>query len=769
MQARSVRRTEDRRFLTGGGRYVADASRPGMLHAVFVRSPHAHAIVRSIDGSGAAQVPGFVSFASFRDLHDVGPIPGGIGFPRPDGTPAPRTDRFLLANERVRFVGEAVALVIAESRAAALDAAERVAVEYEPLPVVTDPLAAMQPDAPAVWDDVPDNIGFLWKGGDAERTAAGLASAAHVVRLDFAISRVTASSLEPRGAWAEIEPDGRLALHASIQVPYGLRDGLAQNNLKVPPTDIRVLAEDVGGSFGMKAGVQVEYALVAWAARRLQRPVSWIADRTEGFLSDEQAREMQITAELGLDAEGRFTALKVRWNVNLGAYVSGRSAWCVGNIGGIAGVYAIPAIYAESCGIMTHTVPTGAYRGAGRPEATYTIEQIVDAAARELAIDPFELRRRNLIPPEAMPYRTALTFNYDCGEFEENMKKAAALADLADFPARREAARRAGKLRGIGVCNCIEVAGGPFLHPAKNTARLSLAPDGTLTLFTGAMSTGQGVETTFRQLLADRFGVPIERIRYHQGDTDDLPSGKGNGGSSSFCTGGSATWLAAEKLIESAKRIAAEQLEAAVADVTFEAGLFTITGTDRSIDLATVARKAAEDQPAANGGLAEFTEFLPAVNYPNGTHVCEVEIDPDTGVAEIVRYSAVEELGAILNPMLVAGQLHGGITQGIGQAMSEQIVHDRASGELLTASFMDYALPHADDLPNFRLATREVPTKANPIGAKGVGEAGTVGGLTAAMSAVNAALAPLGADHLDMPATPARIWQAIHAAQRHKH
>jgi len=769
LQAHSIRRLEDRRLLTGGGRYVADGQRADMLDAVLVRSPHAHAEIRSIDGTAAASVPGFAGFYTHRDLSEVGAIPGGIGFPRPDGTAAPKTDRQLLARDRARFVGEPVALVIGETRAAALEAAERVVVEYAALPVVTDPAEAMRQGAPTVWDDVPDNIAFLWKGGDGKRTEAGLRRAARVVRLSFAISRVTANSLEPRGAWAEIEPDGRLALHASIQAPFGLRNGLAENNFKVPPTDIRVLAEDVGGSFGMKAGVQAEYALVAWAAQRLGRPVRWVADRTEGFLSDEQAREMQIAAELGLDAEGRFTALKVRWNVNLGAYVSGRSAWCVGNIGGIAGVYVIPAIYAECCGVLTHTVPTAAYRGAGRPEATYTIEQIIDAAARELHVDPFELRQRNLIAPEAMPYRTGLTFTYDCGEFAGNMETAAKLADLEGFAARQEQARRAGKLRGVGICNCIEVAGGPFLRPGKDIATLRLAADGTLVLHSGTMSVGQGVETAFCQLIADRFGVPIERIRYQQGDTDDLAYGRGNGGSSSLCTGGSAVWLAADRLIESVKKIAADRLEAAVDDVTFEGGRFTIAGTDRSVDLATVAREASGGGDGPSGsesGLAETGEFVPgAVNFPNGTHVCEVEIDPDTGVAEVVRYSAVEELGAILNPMLVAGQLHGGIAQGIGQAMGEKIVHDRESGQLLTASFMDYAMPRAGDLPEFRLATRAVPTKANPIGAKGVGEAGNVGALAAAMNAVNAALAPLGVSHLDMPATPARVWQAIQAAK----
>jgi carbon-monoxide dehydrogenase large subunit len=590
-----------------------------------------------------------------------------------------------------------------------------------------------------------------------------------VTKLQFFVSRVTANSMEPRGAWAEIGADGRLVLHASIQSPFPLRNGLAQNNFHLEPTDIRVLPGDVGGSFGMKSGVQQEYVLVCWAARKLGRPVRWIADRTEGLLTDEQAREMRITAELGLDAGGKITALRLRWDVNLGAYVSGRSGWPVGNIGGTAGVYDIPTIYAESCGIMTHTVPTAAYRGAGRPEATYTIERLIDVAARELGIDPYELRRRNLIPPEAMPYKTALTFTYDCGEFEGNMQAAATLSDLDSFPARRAAAKTRGKLRGIGLCNCIEVAGGPFLRPAKDISTLRLAEDGTLILRTGSVSVGQGLETAFSQLVADRFGVPMEHVRYEQGDTDDLPYGKGNGGSGALCIGGSAVSIAVDKVIEKAKRIAAELLEAAVVDVTFDAGRFTIVGTDRSVDLAGVARAVhdpAHIPPGEEGGLVESGEFVAtAVTFPNGTHICEVEIDPDTGVTEIVRYSAVEELGRVLNPLLVAGQTHGGVAQGIGQAMGEQIVHDRETGQMLTASFMDYQMPRADDLPDFQLVTREVPTKVNPLGAKGVGEAGTVGALAAVMNAVNDALAPLGIRHFDMPATPNRVWAAIAAAR----
>jgi carbon-monoxide dehydrogenase large subunit len=769
MQTKSVRRREDERLLTGRGNYVSDPRPTGLLNAVLVRSPHAHAAIRTIDTSAAAAMPGVAGVFTHADLTDVASIPGGIGFPRPDGGPAAKTDRALLADGRVRFVGEPVALVLAETRAIAQEAAEAVLVDYDPLPLVTEPEAALAPGAPAVWDDVPDNIGFLWKRGDAPAADAALQDAAHVTTLDFTVSRVTANSMEPRGAWAEIGPDGRLVVHASHQSPFALRNGMANGNFKIAPTDIRVLAADVGGSFGMKSGIHQEVVLVAWAARRFQCPVRWVADRTEGFLTDEQAREMRITASLAFDAAHRITALKLRWTVNLGAYVSARSGWPVGNIGGIAGVYDIPVIAAEVYGVMTHTVPTAAYRGAGRPEATYAIERLIDVAAAELGLSAYELRRRNLIPPTAMPYKTALTFTYDCGEFEGNMQMAAEMAELDAFTTRRAEARRNGKLRGIGLANCIEVAGGPFLRPAKDLATLRLAEDGTLILRSGSMSVGQGLETAFAQLVADRFGVAAERVRFEGGDTDLLPSGKGNGGSGALCIGGSAVTLAVDAVIEKARRIAAELLEAAVVDIELHEGNFRIAGTDRAVSLVDVAHAAhdpAHIPPGEEGGLVESGEFTPtAVTFPNGTHICEVEIDPDTGVTEVIRYSAVEELGRVLNPLLVSGQIHGGVVQGIGQAIGELIVHDPDSGQMLTASFMDYQMPRANDLPDFRLATREVPTAVNPLGAKGVGEAGTVGALAAVMNAVNDALAPLGIRHFDMPATPGRVWQAINDAR----
>ena len=768
LESRSIPRREDKRLLTGGGNYADDAHREGMLHAILVRSPYAHADIGAIDATAAKAMPGVVAVYVHGDLDNVNPIPGGIGFPRPDGGPSAKTDRPLLARERVRFVGEPVALILADSRAAGLEAAEAVVVDYAERSVVTEPRAAMAPGAAAVWDEYPDNIGFLWKRGDADAVAKNLAASAHVAKLEFTVSRVTANTMEPRGAWAEIGPDQRMVVHASNQSPFNLRNGMASGNFGIPNTDIRVIPGDVGGSFGMKSGVHQEVVLVAWAARKLNRPVRWISERTEGFLTDEQAREMVITAELGLDADNKFTALRLRWDANLGAYCSGRSGWPVGNVGGVAGTYVIPAIAAEVCGVLTHTVPTAAYRGAGRPEATYAIERIIDIAARERGISPYELRRINLIPPEAMPYKTALTFLYDCGEFEGNMTLAAEMSELSTFEQRRAEAQTRGKLRGIGLTNCIEVAGGPFLRPAKDLSTLRFAADGKLILRSGSMSVGQGLETTMTQIVAERFGIPQENILYEQGDTDQLPYGKGNGGSGALCIGGSAVMLAVDKVIERAKKLASDLLETAVADIELRGGRFHIAGTDRSISVADVGRASFDPNhvpPGEEGGLTESGEFIPtAVTFPNGTHICEVEIDPDTGVTDIVAYSAVEELGKVLNPLIVGGQIHGGVVQGIGQAMGEVIVHDDA-GQMITASFMDYQMPRAAEFPNFRLATREVPTKVNPLGAKGVGEAGTVGAMAAVMNAVNDALAPLGIRHFDMPATPGRVWEAITAAR----
>ena len=512
----------------------------------------------------------------------------------------------------------------------------------------------------------------------------------------------------------------------------------------------------------MKMGAAPEAVVVVYAARSLQRPVLWESSRNEAFQADEHARELEATSEIGFDEMNRTIGLKVRVNANLGAYVDAKSGWSVGNIGGIAGVYDIPAIRAEVYGILTHTSPTAAYRGAGRPEATYIIERLLDVAALELGVSPFELRRRNLIPPSAMPYRTALVFAYDCGEFEGNMDTAEDLADVAGFEARRTEAARRGKLRGIGVCNCIEVAGGPVGVLAPDIARVSLLTNGHLRVQSGSMSVGQGHETAFTQIIADQFGVPAEMVEYHQGETDVLPFGRGNGGSIALCVGGTAVAQAAHKLAGTLTEAAAKLLEAPPGTVTLSDGIFRSRDANRTLTLAEVAAAITpvSDDVAADD---EGTFRPPEVTFPNGTHVCEVEIDPDTGMVEIVSYTAVEDIGRVLHPMLAEGQIQGGVAQGIGQAIGEKIVYDEA-GQLLTGSFMDYQMPRASDLPNYTLRFREVPTKVNPLGAKGVGEAGTVGALSAAMNAINDALAPLGIRHFDMPATPACVWRAIQAA-----
>ena len=691
----------------------------------------------------------------------LAPLPGGVEVPRPGGVPGPKQGRPALAKGRVRFVGEAVAMVVAETRADALEAAEAVIVDYEPRAAVTTAAAALAPGAPTVWDDPADNIGFLWLRGDKAAVDAAMASAAHVTRARIIISRVTANTMEPRVALGEIAPDGRMRITAAHQSPHQLRNNLAHGVFKVPPEDIHVTIAEVGGSFGMKSGLHVEVVLCGWAARQLNRPVRWVSDRAEGFLSDEQARDIIVDAALALDNEGKFLALDVHYDANFGAFLSGRSPSMIGNAGGLAGVYVLPAIAAEIRGVFTHTMPTAAYRGAGRPEATYVIERLIDIAARETGKSSFELRRQNLIPPEAMPYKTALTFTYDCGEFEGNMTLASQIGDMPGYEARKQASAAKGKLRGIGLCNCIEVAGGPFVRPASDMARLTLAEDGKLILASGSMSVGQGLETTMPQLVSQRFGIPMEQIDYQFGDTDNLPAGKGNGGSGALCIGGAAVVVTMDALIEKLRKIAAEVLEAAPGDIELAEGKFRIAGTDRAITLAEVARRAPDPSELTETGKFSAT----AVTFPNGTHVAEVEIDPETGVTELVRYAAVEELGRVLNPLLVNGQIHGGVVQGVGQALGEVILHDPESGQLLTGSFMDYQMPRADDLPDFVLATREVPTKVNPLGAKGVGEAGTVGALGAAMNAICDALAPLGIRHFDMPATPGRVWEAIQAAK----
>ncbi|HEU0203978.1 MAG TPA: xanthine dehydrogenase family protein molybdopterin-binding subunit [Burkholderiaceae bacterium] len=762
---RSIPRREDDRLVTGRGQFVDDVHHPAALHVVFVRSPYPSARIVAIDLEAARESRGVVAVLTGADLlaDGVNECAAPFKLPKADGGFWVETPRPLLARERVRFVGELVVMVVAETERAGVEAAALVMVDYEAQAVVLDPLAAAAPGAPQLWDDRPGNLAFHWQKGDTEKVKAALAASHHVARLRSHISRVSAMPIEPRGALAYLGEDGHSVLHLSHQAPHQMRNELALM-FGLERKDVRVIAGDVGGSFGMKYGPQREEVLVFWAARRLQRAVRWTAQRTESFLSDEHARDVFVTAELGLDANGRFTALSVRYDVNVGAYMSPRSITPIVNIGGIAGVYTTPLIAGEVMGIFTNTQSTAAYRGAGRPDATYAIERIIDVAAAEMGIDPAELRRRNLISPAAMPYQTPFVFKYDCGEFERNLDKALELCGYASFAERREEARQRGRLRGIGIACPIEVAGGPFEKPGTEWTSLRAHADGSVTVASGTMSVGQGHDTALSSLVAQRLGLPLSKVSYVQGDTDLIENGRGNGGSSALILGGSAVAQGADELIEKAKEIAAAELEAHAADIEFANAEFRVVGTDRAISLGDVARAAEQRPQYRDIGLAALPQYtLDQVTFPNGCHVCEVEIDPETGALSVIRYISVEDVGRVLNPMLVEGQIHGGVAQGIGQALLEEVRYSE-DGQLVSGSFMDYAMPRAEEVPSIVCHNLETPTALNPLGVKGVGEAGTVGALSATMNAICNALQPTGIRHFDMPATPMRIWEALRDA-----
>ena len=767
----SVRRVEDVRLLQGLGRYSDDVALPRQAYAVVVRSTHAHAGI-AVDVKAALAAPGVLAVWTGDDVaaDGVGHLPSDGARKRRGGAPAFATPRPALIRGRVRHVGDPIALVVADTRAEATDAAALVGVDYDPLPAVGATEDAMRPGAPAVWDEVPDNVAFVWEAGSREAVDRAFAAAAHVTRLDFSVSRVAAAAMEPRAAVGEYDRrTGRYTLYTGIQGPHGSRAILAAM-LGVPQSHVRVVTGEVGGSFGMRSGMYPEMVLVLWAARRLGRPVSWTSDRREAFVTDEHGRDNRSRAELALDADGRFLGLRVAITLNIGAYLTPRSAGPgTNNVGGLAGVYTTPAIHVETTGVFSNMTPTGPYRGAGRPEATYAIERVIDVAARELGVDAVELRRKNVIPPSAMPFKTGLVFTYDCGEFARGMDMALALADRAGFEARRAEARKRGVLLGLGIANPIEVAGGPYTALNPDTAELRINPDGSVSLFAGSTSMGQGNETAFAQIVSDTLGVPPSRIQVFAGDTDTLGAGRGNGGSGALSVGGSAVVRATEKVVERGRRIAAHLMEAAPEDVVFRDGRFAVAGTDRAVPLTQVARAAYVPRQLPAGlepGWSETAAFTPpAVTFPNGCQVAEVEIDMETGAVRIVRHTVVDDVGRMVNPMLVKGQIHGGVVQGLGQGLFEELTYDRHTGQLLAGSFMDYAMPRADDVPTFDVDAHEVPTRVNPLGAKGVGEAGTVGALPALLNAVNDALAPLGVRHLDMPVTPERVWRAIQGAR----
>jgi aerobic carbon-monoxide dehydrogenase large subunit len=763
----AIKRFEDVRLVRGQGRFHDDVNLAGQAYAVIVRSIHAHARINRIDAAQALRSPGVLGVFTGADTAELGTMKMTLKRTRPDGSPMFAPPHHGLTRDRVRYVGDPVAMVVAETLAQAEDAAERLVIDYEPLASVTSTAEAI--GGPAVWDECPDNVSNVYEAGDRAATDAALAGAARTVRRRYVISRVHAQYMETRGALGAWDPgEQRYILYADVQYPHRVRTALATNILKIPEHQIRVIAGDVGGGFGTKGWQYPEHRLVLWAARRLGRPVKWRCERREAIPADEHARDNVTDAELALDADGRFLALRVRTLANVGAYVSSdRNLLATfSNVATLVGVYAFPAAHVAVTSVLSNTNSTAPYRGAGRPEATYVIERLIDDAARELGLDAVELRRRNLVPASAMPYRTATGVTYDCGDFPAQMEAALKLADVGGFAARRAASRERGRLRGLGVANAIERAAGP----QPEFAEIRFSPSGTVTIFMGTKNQGQGHETTFKQILHERLGLDPADVRYIDGDTDRVAFGMGSMGSRSTVIGGTALWMAADKIIAKGRRVAAKMLEAADADITFANGAFSVVGTDRALPLKDVARAAFQPASLPKGvepGFFETAMFSPPSDtWPNGCHVCEVEIDPETGAVAIVGYVIADDVGTVINPLTLKGQIHGGVAQGVGQALMEEIVYDADSGQLLTGSFMDYAMPRADTLPDIAVESHPVPTKLNPLGAKGAGEAGTVGALPVVMNAVLDALAPLGVRDLDMPATPHRVWRAIRDASR---
>jgi carbon-monoxide dehydrogenase large subunit len=764
-----VPRFEDPRLVRGEGRYVGDVVLPGMAFGYVLRSPYAHARIRSIDTSRAKAAPGVLAVLTGADWAASGygdlPVPGG--YKRRDGSPLYRPRYPALTNDRARWVGDPVAFVVAETYHQAADAAELIEVDYEALPAVVSAADAIEGGAPLVHDDCPNNICFVQLDGDKAATDSAFARAARVIKQRFIINRVTAASMEPRGSIGIYQPaERRYTIHTTLQRTFPFREELARNVLKVPENKVRVIAGDIGGAFGMKTAIYNEVALVLWAAKLTGRPVKWISTRSESFLCDSQARDNFTDAELALDADGNFLAVRAKVIANLGAYLQVGSQSFTTNIGTLAGVYKTPALHTDITAVFTNTNPVRPYRGNGRPEAAYVIERLVDLAADDLGIDPAELRRRNTIPPDAMPYKTALTFTYDCGEFEKNMDTALAMADLQTFPARRAQSRKAGKLRGLGISNTIERAAAPSYEGAE----IRFDRSGAATLFSGSCNQGQGHETAFKQIVHERLGLDPREITYIHDDTDQVFFGEGTGGSRSATIGGSAVLQATNKIETKATAIAAHVLQVPPEEIKFEDGIFSSPRSNRTMTLPEVARIAVKPDllpKDMEAGLIATSVYNAEIdNFPNGCHVCEVEIDEETGVVDIVRYSVVDDVGTVINPLLVHGQIVGGVAQGAGQVLMEDICFDQQTGQIMTGSFMDYAMPRAGDLSSVAMKSNPVPTKTNPLGVKGCGEAGCVGALPAVANAIVDALSTLGVRHIDIPATSERVWRAIRDARR---
>lgn len=753
-------RFEDDSLVRGIGSYTGDDHIDGEVVMAVVRSSVAAGVIREIDTSVARDAPGVIAVLTGNDAVADGlkgfvprvrpPAPGGGEMFIPPSPP--------LRVGRVRHVGDPVAIVIAETRAQAESAAELVGVDIDPLPSVTTAAEAMAESASLVWDEVPANTSFLSKHGDEAKTDEGFAKAAHVVEHRFPISRVTAVCMEPRNAVAQFDSStSTYHLRVGTQSTHRMADGVSQA-LGIEPSAVRVVSRQCGGSFGMRNGAYPEEVLVCWASKRSGRPVRWTASRTDSFMSDAHGREQVVEASLALDADGHFLAMRITNMPSVGAYYGVTSTQSlISNIGGVAGVYRTPAIHLTVKAVHTNTQSIAPYRGAGRPEMTYVMERLADLAAVKLGIDRAEIRRRNMIAPDQMPFKTGLVFTYDSGDFPTVMDKALGAGDWAGFSTRRDEAKKRGRLRGIGISCPIEIAGGPANKPMPEYAKLAIAKDGQYVMHLGSGDSGQGHITTFKQILSDRFHVEPDDITLVAGDTGKVADGTGTFGSRTVAAAGTALTVAGDKIIDEARKDAADALEVAAADIEFDGGNFTVAGTDRRVSLVELAAKRDDGYAAEWMGTAENATF------PNGCHICEVEIDPETGTTEVVRYTVVDDVGVVINPLLVKGQIHGGIVQGLGQVFGEQIIYDE-HGQLLTASFMDYQMPRADTVPSFDVASHAVPTKMNRLGVKGAGEAGTVGALAAGINAISDALSPLGIRHIDMPATPQRVWQAVQTA-----
>jgi carbon-monoxide dehydrogenase large subunit len=768
--AQPVRRVEDPRLLLGNGSYTDDITLPGMVPGVVLRSPHAAARIASIDTSAAKALPGVLAIYTAADLNadGVGTLPCGALVKNRDGSPQAAPPHPVLADGFVRHVGDPVAFIVAETAKAARDAAEAIVVDYDILPAITDLGAATDAGVAQVWPEAAkNNIAFDWSIGDKEATDALFAKAAHVTRLTVVNNRIIVSSMEARAALAEYDPKSeRWTLRTNTQGGWLIKDLISSAVFKVPAERFRIITPDVGGGFGMKIFLYAEHVLTCYAARKLGRPVKWTSERSEAFLADTQGRDNITLGELALDANGKFLALRTRNVANMGAYLStfGPFIPTFAGTGVLAGVYGFQAIYANVIGVFTNTVPVDAYRGAGRPESNYLVERIIDAAAAELNIDRVDIRRRNMVLPEAMPHRTPVGKLYDSGDFRIVLDAGLKNADWVGFEARKAEAARRGKRRGIGLAYYLEATGG---SPSER-AEIRFADDGFVDVYVGTQSTGQGHETAYVQLTVNELGVPGEKVRVKQGDTDTIPTGGGTGGARSLYSEGQAILATAATVIEKGKKAASEALEAAPADIVFEAGRFAIVGTDRGMDILTLAAtqraRAAKGEDVTTLDAAEVAE-IKAHTFPNGCHIAEVEIDAETGVVQVARYSVTDDVGKVINPMVVRGQVHGGVAQGLGQAVLERTVFDPDSGQLLSGSFMDYALPRADDVPDISVDLIEVPCASNPLGVKGAGEAGAVGSPPAVINAIVHALRGDGVTHIDMPATPESVWRALHGVK----